>query len=212
MVALWCITSLAGCGTNDGTLDYADIYKQSSFDPNSNVMGGESLHYAADGYMGDVHPIYHEGKMYMFYMSTGQEKYVTPLQYDSLLAVSGDLIHYEKVSLIKDPDNMPDQDIYFVPQVYVDAQGRFRSCYGRSNYIGGCVSDDLITWGNGLEPYMNEQTGMMDYKYRVTFDEDVYTGRDPHIWYDKETQCYYCVVLMLLPCPFWMLTAVPTCT
>lgn len=194
---------LPGCSPVEKPVrvEYSQLYKAETYvpDPNNattaNIMGGESLHYAPDGYLGDVHPFYYNGKMYMFYMSTGMEKGSRHTLYESMLAISEDMIHYTTTPLVMDPDNPPDQDVYYAPLVYVDAEGRFRSVYGRNDFVAGCVSDDLVTWSAGIEPYLDEETGMLRYKYRITFDDDVVSGRDPYIWYDTESETYYCVVL-----------------
>ncbi len=183
--------------TDDPTqhLEYADIYASGTFQADPNGQVEESLHYTCDGFFGDVHPFYHDGKMYMFYLSTGKETESAHSTFSSLLAVSDDMIHYQPVQIEMDDKNPPEQDLYYALGVYVDAQGRFRSCYGKGSYVGGSVSDDLITWSNGAEPYLDETIGMLRYKYRITFDSDVYSGRDPYICWDKASSAYYCVVM-----------------
>lgn len=176
-------------------LEYADIYAPGDFQADPDAGAGQSLHYTCDGYFGDVHPFYYDGKMYMFYLSTGREMDSVRQTFSSMLAISDDMIHYEPVEIQMDPKNPPEQDLYYALGIYVDAEGRFRSCYGKGSYVGGSVSDDLITWSNGAEPYMDEEIGMLRYKYRVTFDSDVYSGRDPYIWYDQASESYYCVVM-----------------
>lgn len=182
-------------GEKPQTLTYEDIYSGTLFKPDAEAPAGQSLHYSCDGYFGDVHPFYHDGKMYMFYLSTGRETGSVHQPFSSMLCVSDDMIHYQPVELVMDPANPPEQELYFALGVYVDADGRFRSCYGKGSYVGGSVSDELITWSNGAEPYMDEETTMLRYKYRVSFDSDVYSGRDPYITYDSETESYYCVVM-----------------
>lgn len=176
-------------------LTYEELYSGTMFKPDAAAPAGQSLHYSCDGYFGDVHPFYHDGKMYMYYLSTGRETGSVRQTFSSMLCVSDDMIHYEPVELKMDPTNPPEQDLYFALGVYIDAEGRFRSCYGKGSYVGGSVSDDLITWSNGAEPYMDDKTGMLRYKHRVPFDSDVYSGRDPYITYDAETETYYCVVM-----------------
>lgn len=198
---------MGGCGNVDPTnttasqqmqfqpLEYSQIYSPGDYQPDANAEAGESLHYVCDGFFGDVHPFYYDGKMYMFYLSTGRESNSARQQFASMLAVSDDMIHYKPVEIKMDKKNPPEQDLYYALGVYIDAEGRFRSCYGKGSYVGGSVSDDLITWSNGAEPYMDEEIGMLRYKYRVTFDSDVYSGRDPYIWYDAASESYYCVVM-----------------
>lgn len=171
----------------------AEVYWNPTVDYNG--AAERNLHFAPDGYFGDVHPFYHDGKMYMYYLSTGKETDGASEIYSSKLAVSGDLIHYDKADLIMNPSNPPEQDLYFALGVYIDADGNFRSCYGKGNYVGGSVSRDLITWSNGAEPYIDENDGLLKYTYRAYFDRDVYSGRDPYIFYDKDSATYYCVVM-----------------
>lgn len=190
------VQSTTGSGeTPTEHLEYADLYAKGSFSADTNAQAGQSLHYTCDGFFGDVHPFYHDGKMYMFYLSTGKETENPYATFSSLLAVSDDMIHYEPQQIQMNSKNPPEQDLYYALGVYVDAQGRFRSCYGKGSYVGGSVSDDLITWSNGAEPYMDETIGMLRYKYRVSFDSDVYSGRDPYICWDEASASYYCVVM-----------------
>jgi len=207
LAAVLIAAMMGGCGNVDPTnttasqedqfkpLEYSEIYAPGSYQPDSSATPGQSLHYTCDGFFGDVHPFYYDGKMYMFYLSTGRESNSVHQTFSSMLAVSEDMIHYEPVELKMDKKNPPEQDLYYALGVYIDAEGRFRSCYGKGGYVGGSVSDDLLTWSNGAEPYMDDEIGMLRYKYRVTFDSDVYSGRDPYIWYDAASESYYCVVM-----------------
>lgn len=188
-------TTTSNTGTPVERLEYADLYSPGEFQADPDGKPGESLHYSCDGFFGDVHPFYHDGKMYMFYLSTGKETGKVYPTFSSLLAVSDDMIHYKPVEIKMDSKNPPEQDLYYALGVYVDAQGRFRSCYGKGSYVGGSVSDDLITWSNGAEPYIDETLGMLRYKYRITFDSDVYSGRDPYICWDAASSSYYCMVM-----------------
>lgn len=201
------VAVMGGCGNVDPTnttasqedqfkpLEYSEIYAPGSYQPDPGAAPGQSLHYTCDGFFGDVHPFYYDGKMYMFYLSTGRESNSVHQTFSSMLAVSEDMIHYEPVELKMDKKLPPEQDLYYALGVYIDAEGRFRSCYGKGGYVGGSVSDDLLTWSNGAEPYMDEEIGMLRYKYRISFDSDVYSGRDPYIWYDAASESYYCVVM-----------------
>lgn len=156
-----------------------------------------SLHHTVDGYYGDVHPFYDEksGKLYMYYLSTGLQTQNKVEQFASLLSVSGNFIRYDDVQLKMDEANPPEQELYYALGVYVDKDGRYRSSYGKGNYAGGSVSDDLIVWKNAAEPYVDEADGLLKYTWRAYFDEGVYSGRDPDICYDAESGKYYCVVM-----------------
>ncbi|MEG2159283.1 MAG: GH32 C-terminal domain-containing protein, partial [Clostridia bacterium] len=156
----------------------------------------ESLHYTADGYFGDVHPFYDEvnKKMYMYYLSTGMEQDIKVEQFTSLLATSGNMINYQPTKMQMDNTNPPETHQYYALGVYKDKDGMFRSCYGRGNYAGASKSTDLLTWSNGAEMYLDEKE-MLAFRYRAYFDNDVKSGRDPDIFYDKDTKSYYCIVI-----------------
>lgn len=157
----------------------------------------KSLHHTVDGYYGDVHPFYDEktGKMYMYYLSTGMQSESVSERFSSLLSTSGDMVRYEPTPLKMDEKNPPEQELYYALGVYVDKDGRYRSSYGKGNYAGGSVSDDLLVWSNGAEPYVDENDGFLKYTFRAYFDSDVVSGRDPDIYYDRESGKYYCVVM-----------------
>lgn len=156
-----------------------------------------SLHHTVDGYYGDVHPFYDEktGKMYMYYLSTGMQSENRVEQFASLLTVSDNFVQYRDTELKMDEDNPPEQELYYALGVYVDKDGRYRSSYGKGSYAGGSVSDDLLVWENAAEPYVDEADGLLKYTWRAYFDEGVYSGRDPDICYDAETDKYYCVIM-----------------
>ena len=155
------------------------------------------LHHTVDGYYGDVHPFYDEksGKLYMYYLSTGMQEGKKHEQFSSLLSVSDNFVQYDDVELKMDEENPPEQELYYALGVYVDAEGRYRSSYGKGGYAGGSVSDDLLVWQNAAEPYIDEADGLLKYTWRAYFDEGVWSGRDPDITYDAESGIYYCVVM-----------------
>ncbi len=162
------------------------------------LLKEENLHTTVDGYYGDVHPFYDvkTGKLYMYYLSTGMQKGDKVPQFTSLLTVSDNMIGYTPVKLQMDSKTPPEITEYFALGVYVDKDGLYRSSYGRGNYAGGSVSSDLITWSNGMSPYVDDADGLLKYTYRADFTlEGVYSGRDPDITYDPETNQYYCVVM-----------------
>lgn len=162
------------------------------------VMAKEtSLHHAADGYYGDVHPFYDEESrtMYMYYLSTGKQSSGYIPTFQSLLTTSRNMIQYNDVKIQLDESAPCEQDLYYVLNVIKDADGKYRSSFGFGNYAGTSVSDDLITWKRGSEPYIDPADDVLKYTYRAYFDQGVYSGRDPDIYYDKDSKQYYCIVM-----------------
>lgn len=156
----------------------------------------KSLHHYPEGYYGDVHPFYDEknNKMYMYYLSTGkQEKPVET--FSSLLTTSNNMIQYNDTTIKVSTSNPPEQNLYYALGVYEDAEGNYRSSFGYGNYAGATLSNDLITWSQGATPYIDDKDGLFKYTFRTYFDSDVTSGRDPDIYYDKDTKKYYCVVM-----------------
>lgn len=156
-----------------------------------------SLHHAVDGYYGDVHPFYDEktNRLFMFYLSTGRQSVATIPTFASLLTVSNNFVNYESREIGISPTNPLEQELYYALGVYVDKAGRYRSSFGYGSYAGASVSDDLFTWGQGATPYIDDADGLFKYTYHAYFDSDVYSGRDPDIFYDKDTNQYYLVVM-----------------
>ncbi len=165
------------------TIDYLDSFEK-------------SLHHSPEGYYGDVHPFYDEknNKMYMYYLSTGKQE--KPIEiYSSLLTTSKNMIQYNDTTIKVSTTNPPEQNLYYALGVYEDAKGNYRSSFGYGNYAGATLSNDLITWSQGATPYIDDNDGLFKYTFRAYFDSDVTSGRDPDIYYDKDTKKYYCVVM-----------------
>ena len=164
-----------------------------------NLTPEMSLHHAADGYYGDVHPFYDHvsKKMYMFYLSTGNQSVGDKHQtFESLLTTSSDMIHYNEEAIRMNDRSRPEQDCYYVLNVFKDKEGRYRSAEGMGNHSTTSVSDDLHLWNNGTEPYIDPADDFLKYRYAVYFDNQVVNGRDPDMCYDPETDSYYCVTLV----------------
>lgn len=157
----------------------------------------KSLHHAADGYYGDVHPFYDEksGELYMFYLSTGNQmgqKYET---FRTMLTTSSDFIHFEAKDVNISDSAPPEQQLYFALNVYLDRDGVYRSSWGYDGYAGSSTSKDLLVWENGSEPYINPADGLLKYTHRAYFGGGALSGRDPDVFYDKDNDSYYCVVM-----------------
>ena len=172
---------------------------EASFNPSIDFELKEEslLHQFIDGEYGDVHPYYDakNHRMMMYYLSTGREQNSVHEQFSTLATASTDMVNFEQIELSKNPKNPPSINTYYALGVYEDADGNYRSCFGQGNYVGNSKSKDLIYWENGEEVYLDEETGMLDYNHRVNFGNDVFSGRDPHIFYDKEAETYYCIVM-----------------
>jgi hypothetical protein len=170
-----------------------------SFNPVVDFTGsGEvSLHQNVDGEYGDVHPFYDtkNERMIMYYLSTGKEQNSVHEQFTTLATVSSDMINFSQLELYRDESNPPAITNYYALGVYECPDGIYRSCFGNGSYVGCSSSKDLINWQNGEEVYMDEETSMLAYHYRVNFGSDVASGRDPYIFYDKERQEYFCIVM-----------------
>lgn len=155
------------------------------------------LHYAPDGYFGDVHPFYDEktGTMYMYYLSTGLQENGRIETFTTLLSTSRNLVQYTDTPMYRDEKNPPPLELYYALGVIRDKDGNYRSGYGAGNYVHTVVSSDLIHWENALQPYIDEADGLLKYTWRIDFDVGVYSGRDPDLTYDPESNRYYCVVM-----------------
>ena len=164
-----------------------------SFNPTVDyVMSKESsLHYILpegypnDTYLGDVHPFYDNGKMYMYYLNTSG-------RFQSCLITSDNLINYSRSICESHSSNPPEQDNYFVLGVCKYKDGKYRSYFGLGDGYGCAVSDDLHIWSNA--DVLDEKFKVM---YRTYFDYDNYPagGRDPYIFYDENID-RYCVIAM----------------
>ncbi|MBR1581912.1 MAG: hypothetical protein IJ656_03295 [Bacilli bacterium] len=158
------------------------------------------LHNACDGYYGDVHPFYdfESKKMHMYYLSTGNQKGEKYDRFRSMLDVSSDFLHYSPVEINMDDSARPEQDLYFVLNVFKDKEGKYRSSMGMGNHTTTSVSEDLVTWKNGLIPYIDPEDDLFKYQYAAYYDTDVISGRDPDMIYDKGTDSYYTVTMNYL--------------
>lgn len=150
-----------------------------------------SLHYILpegipnDTYLGDVHPFYDNGKMYMYYLNTAG-------RFQSCLITSDNLINYSRSICESHSSNPPEQDNYFVLGVCKYKDGKYRSYFGLGDGYGCSVSDDLHVWSNA--DVLDDKFKVM---YRTYFDYDNYPagGRDPYIFYDENID-RYCVIAM----------------
>lgn len=136
------------------------------------------LHFKPSGHaLGDVHPFFHGGVCYLYYLKPGK--------YESALACSRDLLRWTETALrhgpVGDGDRMAP---YFVLGVFRDeAAGVYRSFYGHA--AGRMVSSesrDLLHWSCGPKEFQVPPAG---YYLR---------RRDPFVYWIPETREYGCVM------------------
>lgn len=138
------------------------------------IEQGSLIHYKPEEhFIGDVHPFFHDGKCYMFYLKPGN--------YASALAVSEDLLHWEPKKLEKPGGLVPAKE-YFVLGVVKDGS-LFRSFYGNGTFVGASHSDDLFKWHTSSLPYTSD----------VNLELFPVCARDPFVFFDKDAQVYRCV-------------------
>lgn len=157
-----------------------------------------NLHHSADGFYGDVHPFYDYAtkKMHMFYLSTGNQSGTKYQQFESLLTTSTDFIHYVPETIQMNERGRPEQDLYYVLNVFKDKNGVYRSSMGTANHTTTSISNDLHTWSNGTEAYVDPVDDMFKYRFAAYYDDTVFNGRDPDMCYDRETDKYYTVSIV----------------
>ena len=122
----------------------------------------------AKQHIGDVHPFYWNGKLYMFYLRTDGT-------FSSELMVSSDFVSFEQVPINR-ATPLPTIDSYYV--LRVQPYGNlFVSYFGASReVINGSISDDLVTWKK------------IDALYPDTLPSMTYPkgGRDPYLFFDPD--------------------------
>lgn len=111
----------------------------------SAMEAGEALpgvHFKpADHALGDVHPFFHGGTCYLYYLKPGK--------YESALVCSRDLLHWTPANLEHSPVGQGDRmSPYFVLGVFRDESAAvYRSFYGHAaGRIASSVSSDLLRW------------------------------------------------------------------
>lgn len=145
----------------------------------------QSIHYTLpEGtpngiYLGDVHPFYDNGTMYMYYLNTGGG-------YESKLVFSDNMLDYEPGYITSAPANPPEQDAYYVLGI-VKQGDKYRSYFGVGDGFASSVSTDLHVWENACDI-----DGNFNVTHKAFFDYDKYPGggRDPFIFYDPDADRY----------------------
>lgn len=142
-----------------------------------------------DGYVGDVHPFFHDGRYYMFYLKPPLEPRRNGIEgMVSALAISQDLHNWKEypVSLQLRPGSdrvrLADAlgDWWLISIVRSRETGRFFAFYPRGSGICAAVSDNLFDW------YPIDQNPVLPPKL------DTYREwRDPFVFYNAKERAYW---------------------
>ena len=129
-------------------------------------------------HIGDVHPYYYDGQLFMYYLATNG-------LYSSRLITSSNFVQYEKTEIYTHMTNPPVTDRYYVLGVLQQKDNLFRSYFGfSSTVINSSVSDDLITWSEGKgvdDSFLSTFLPLVNYPVG---------GRDPYAFYDPDIDRY----------------------
>lgn len=129
-----------------------------------------------DHALGDVHPYFHEGECFLYYLKPGK--------YEAALACSTDWRHWKEVELTHDPVTPEDwMKPYFVLGVFRDPEtSLFRSFFGHTaGLIASSTSRDLRHWSCAPKEF---HVPPADYYHR---------RRDPFVFWIPEMKQYGCV-------------------
>jgi len=138
-----------------------------------------SLHYRHPEHLiGDLHPFYHGGKWYLFYLGPG---------FHSKLMTSVDLFHWEPQRLSHEPINAVHRELapYYVLGVFWDeAADLFRTYHGWSaGAMLSHTSTNLIHWNFAPNAYhIPPQYGHYS------------SQRDPYVFWNAVEEQYWCVM------------------
>lgn len=181
---LYFVVSGSGKVLWNPTIQYDQITESAlHYDPSGKFDNGNNID------IGDVHPYYHDGKLYMYYLKTDGG-------YNTALVTSTDMLAYTDGHVTTHPVNPPNSN-YYVLGITEEAGG-FRTYYGASSsYIYGAKSNDLITWeaGEGVDELFNT-THLPSIHYPAG-------GRDPYVFYDSDIQRYRIVYLAYYANKYW---------
>lgn len=142
-----------------------------------------------DGYVGDVHPFFHDGKYYMFYLKPPLEPHRNGIAgMVSALAISQDLHNWKEypVSLhlrpCSDRARLADAlgDWWLISIIRCRENGRFFAFYPRGSGICAAASDDLFDW------FPIDQNPVLPPRL------DIYREwRDPYVFYNPKERTYW---------------------
>ncbi len=139
---------------------------------------GQEWHFKPkDHLLGDVHPYFHDGECYLFYLKPGN--------FESALARSQDLLHWQEAQLSHNPIQPSDWfRPYYVLGVIRDSQSElFRSFHGFAQGRIVCSqSNDLLHWSCSPKGF---SINPAEYYQR---------RRDPFVFWIPERHEYGCVM------------------
>lgn len=142
-------------------------------------------------HIGDVHPYYYDGQLFMYYLATNG-------LYSSRLLTSSNFIQYEETEIFTHRVNPPATDSYYALGIVEQSDGLFRSFFGfSSTIINNSVSEDLITWSEGTGV---DNTFTTTYLPKVNYPVG---GRDPYAFYDPDIDRYRVIYLGYYENKFW---------
>lgn len=139
----------------------------------------KEIHIGLDKSIGDVHPYYYDGKMYLFYLDTDGN-------FTSRLEVSEDMINYYKQEMTVNRLNPPGSFYYALG--IIKEGNYFRSFFGLGKNVGSSKSTDLINWESGI--VMDEYTYETQYSPISNYPAGT---RDPYAFYDPDTNKYHII-------------------
>lgn len=133
----------------------------------------------ADHAIGDVHPYFHQGVCYLYYLK--------PNGYHAALVTSTDLLHWQAQALTIDDSAPANARVpYYVLGVFrdrSDASTIFRTYYGHRGAMYGSESRDLLHWSAA------------DAATHIPGVENQYRRRrDPFVFWNDDEEKYWCVM------------------
>ncbi len=138
----------------------------------------QDLHFKPKSHLlGDVHPAFHEGECFLYYLKPGK--------YDAMLVRSRDWLHWTETPITHDVVKADDwMSPYFVLGVFHDPTAKlFRSFYGHvQGRMVSSVSRDLLHWSCAPKGF------------HIPADDYYERRRDPFVFWIPEMKQYGCVM------------------
>lgn len=131
---------------------------------------GIALHYKHPShYIGDVHPYWENGTLYLYYLKPGS--------YEPALATTTDYIHWQPVTLSH--VSPPPFQSYYALGVFKDGSS-YRSYYGNGTEMKGSVSSNRTDWSNASSAYDIPNSAA---PYAAG-------ARDPYVFWDSDADVF----------------------